>query len=350
MIMTIRTSYIFALLFVATLHSASCSKHDTEGSADGAEITFSEILTKSGEAGGIKIDEASEFQAETTGGFGVFGLRSANNTDFTAQVFETDAAKQVTYSGGNWSYENKAKWIRSNYYRFRAFWPYDNVLPKLNSSSSANLISIEYSTAVDKYDLMVAYATRYPLTQGVEVVNMQFDHALAAVCFKVKFDSASEGTDYVDEFYLKGLYPNGTLLYGYDGLLGDYTGKDDATDIYWLTSSASFDTDTEQFRWYAANDAERREFTNETVATIYGNDHLIFVIPQTITSQTTLNFTTTNGGDALHSIGLVSGSDTIAWEAGKVYTYTVNIKGSGLTLNVDIKDWTDTDANIDINL
>lgn len=336
---------ILALLSLAVLLVPSCVKPAQD---EGPEIVFTETVTKAGEAGGSKINTDTEFQVAAAGGFGVLGLRSANGTDFTALVFETDAAKQVTYSGGNWSYANKAKWIRSNYYRFRAFWPYANVLPELNPSSNANFISVAYSTVVDKYDLMVAYETRYPLTQGVATVDMEFKHALAAVSFEVKFDASVSGDDKLTEFYLQGLYPSGSLLYGFDGSNAD--AAIDAEDIVWLTVPASFDADSKLYRWYAASESEMKTFNKSTEAIVYGNDGLVFVIPQTVTSQTTLNFKTQNAGEALHTASLVSGSGTLTWEPGKVYEYTVTIKGAKISLNVDIKDWTDTDANLDINL
>lgn len=311
-------------------------------------IDFCEVLneasTKAGGVGVSRMDNDSEFLAES---FGIFGYRSANGNVFSTMVFDSDAAKKVSWNTTTWEYAPKAKWIRSNYYRFRAFWPYDECIAydALSPNSNANMLAIEYSTLVEHFDLMVAYTTRYPITEGIGTVNMPFNHALAALCFKIKFESGVLSSDYVTEFYLQSLYPTGTLLYGLDGSKTDP--EEDAKDINWFTADATFDTDSKLYHWID-DGSKDRFFTGNTPATIYDRDGLIYVIPQTITSATTLNFKTNVGGSALHTAQL-TGSE-IVWEPGKIYTYTVTIKGAAITLNVDIADWTVVDSNLDVYL
>lgn len=319
---------------------------------DGDYIDFSEVMnnavTKAGGVGVQKIDEDDELKKES---FGIYGYRSANGTDFNNMVFDSEEAKEVSWDTSldpdAWTYSPKAKWIRSNHYRFRAFWPYDDCIAydALSPSSNANMLAIEYSTLVDHFDLMVAYATRYPITGGVGTVDMTFNHALAGVCFKVEFDTGVSNSDYVTEFYLQSLYPTGTLLYGLDGSLDDL--EEDAKDIKWFVADATFDTDSKLYHWMddGSND---RVFTGDSPATIYDQDGLIYVIPQTVTSATTLNFKTATGGSALHTAKL---TDTnLTWEPGKIYTYTITIKGAKITLTVDVEDWAVVDSNIDVNL
>ena len=315
---------------------------------EGEYIDFSEVLnevtTKAGGVGVSKMDNNSEF---TAGSFGVFGYRSAKGNVFSTMVFDSDAAKQVSWNSSTWEYTPKAKWIRSNHYRFRAFWPYDECIAydALSPNSNANMLAIEYSTLVDHFDLMVAYTTRYPITEGIGTVDMPFYHALAGVCFKVKFETGVSNSDYVTEFYLQSLYPTGTLLYGLDGSHADP--EEDAKDINWFTADATFDTDSKLYHW-VDDGSKDRIFTGNTPATIYDQDGLIYVIPQTVTSATTLNFRTDVGGSALHTTKLTDSG--IVWEPGKIYTYTVIIKGAAITLTVDIDDWTVVDSNIDVYL
>ena len=117
-------------------------------------------IVKAG-AGSSMVNTDAELQDKS---FGVYGLRSGTNSNFVTPVFETSAAKQVSYGGGAWGYTPKAKWVRSNYYRFRAYWPYEEIFADdlINSGSDANLLSLSYSSGVQNYDLQIAYAERYP--------------------------------------------------------------------------------------------------------------------------------------------------------------------------------------------
>lgn len=334
------------IIYIAIcLLAASCAP---EKLPEDVFISFREVVngeeTKDGGTGVEKVDSDAEFRS---GSFGIFGYRSANGNEFSTMVFDSDEAKRVEWDASDWVYTPKAKWIRSNYYRFRAFWPYDDCIAydALSPSSNANMLAIEYSTLVDHFDLMVSYTTRYPITEGIGEVDMKFNHALAGVCFKVKFDTGVSNSDYVTEFYLKSLYPTGTLLYGLDGSLDDP--EEDAKDIKWFVADATFDTDSKLYHWVddGSND---RVFDGTASATIYDQDGLIYVIPQTVTSATTLNFKTNVGESALHTTRLTESE--ITWEPGKIYTYTVTIKGAKITLSVDIAEWTVVDSNIDVDL
>lgn len=283
-----------------------------------------------------KMDSAAELQAKS---FGIYGLRSANDESGFQNVFETTAAEEVSHNGTEWTYAPKQKWIRSNYYRFRAFWPYT---ARINEASDANLLAIDYSTETEQYDLLLAYSTRYPVTGGVGRVPMVFDHALAGVSFRIKFAEASDREDAVTYFYLTGLSPTGTLLYGIDG--SDAEVEEDKRDFNWI--STYVDTETELLNW-----SGNRPFSSTDTATVYDEDGLVFVIPQTTSSapgkETYVNFYTQNAGtSALHRAQIPK----TVWEPGKIYIYTITVKGSKITLKVDIKDWTTLDSNIDINL
>ena len=289
-------------------------------------------IVKAG-AGSSMVNTAAELQGKS---FGVYGLRSGTNSSYTIPVFETHSAKQVSYGGGAWGYTPKAKWVRSNYYRFRAFWPYENIVEDdlINSGSDANLLSLSYSSGVHNYDLQVAYAERYPVTHGVGTVELAFKHALSAIKFNFKFHESEEGDDNITTFYMTGLTIVGTLMYGEDGTNAT------PADFRWI--SIYKDSDTKLFQWSGSE-----LFNKTTAATVFDNDGVVFAIPQEIAGgATTFNFTTTKGGSALHSASLPA----TTWEAGKLYTYNIIIKGASISLNVDIADWTGVDSNIDINL
>lgn len=289
-------------------------------------------IVKAG-AGSSMVNTDAELQGKS---FGVYGLRSGTNSSYTIPVFETHSAKQVSYGGGAWGYTPKAKWVRSNYYRFRAYWPYEEIFADdlINSGSDANLLSLSYSSGVHNYDLQIAYAERYPVEQGVGTVELAFKHALSAIKFNVKFHESEDGNDNITTFYMTGLTIVGTLMYGEDGTNAT------PADFRWI--SIYKDSDTKLFQWSGS-----KSFNKTTAATVFDNDGVVFAIPQEIAGgATTFNFTTTKGGSALHSATVPA----TTWEAGKLYTYNIIIKGASISLNVDIADWTGVDSNIDINL
>ena len=90
------------------------------------------------------------------------------------------------YTGG----ADKVKWLRSDYYRFRAFYPY-SLISKVNSSSNAEILALDYSLKEDDSDLMVAYTTRFPAGGGVGPVALEFKHALSALQFVVKKENTA---------------------------------------------------------------------------------------------------------------------------------------------------------------
>lgn len=321
---------IYIILALFPFFIGSCSKSDI---ADYGEIGFNGCNNSVEEvvkAGSSLVDTDNELRANS---IGVFGLRSGTNSNFVTPVFETAAAKQVTWSSSAWSYTPKAKWVRSDYYRFRAFWPYEQLVADdaVNASSNANLLSISYASGIQMYDLQVAYVERYPVTDGVGTVDFQFKHVLSGLKFKVKFADAE--TDYIKSFYLKGLVTVGTLMYGEDGINAS------ANDFRWIPIYV--DNSSKLFEWTGS-----KVFSNTTEATIFDNDGVVFIVPQTITGNTSLNFTTSKGGSALHTAVLPA----TTFEPGKIYTYTIVIKDANISLTVDIADWTDVDSNIDVNL
>ena len=323
-----RSLYIFFSLVWVIF--GGCSKNDIEDwgdiGFDGLNNGVEEVV----KAGSSLVDSDSELRGKA---IGVYGLRSGTNSSFVTPVFETSDAKRIHWESSAWTYSPKAKWVRSNYYRFRAFWPYDQLIADdaVNASSNANLLSISYASGVQTYDLQVAYSEWYPVIDGVGTVNLQFKHVLSGLKFQVKFAEAE--TDYIESFYLKGLVTVGTLMYGEDGTNAT------AHDFRWIPIYT--DNSSKLFEWTGS-----KVFTASTSATLFDGDGIVFIVPQTITDATSLNFTTQNGGSALHTATLPA----TTFQPGKIYSYTIVIKGAKISLTVDVEDWTDVDSNIDINL
>lgn len=254
------------------------------------------------------------------------------------------------------------------HYRFRAFWPYKP--ENIQTGSSANCLSVTYSSFTEDYDLMVAYATRWPLQDGVDPVTLSFKHALAGLRFKIKFkfkDGITE-SDNLKEFYITGIYPHGQLFYGFgldasatkDGEGGTETGTPKVDDglIVWECGNNAFNSTTPQFHWKSKQTGEAvKPFGGDAVANVYFTETLAgtvdgaaLIVPQTLSSkdgmETYVNFYTENGGSALHRAMLPN----TKLEPGKIYTFTLTINGPQITINVDIQNWKEINSNIDIIL
>lgn len=304
--------------------------------------------------------------------FGIFGYKSFNDETGFVDVFSTDKAQEVNWdeklndNKGAWTYTNKQKWTRSMHYRFRAVWPYKP--ENIQTGSSANCLSVTYSSFVEDYDLMVAYATRWPLQDGVDRVTLNFKHALAGLRFKIKFAEGITESDNLTQFYITGIYPHGQLFYGFglnasatkDGEGGTETGTPKVDDglIVWKCGGNAFNSTTPQFHWRSTQpDEEPKPFGGDAVANVYftetrarTTDGAALIVPQTLSSEpgmeTYVNFYTVNGGSALHRAELPK----IELKPGMIYTYTLTINDPTITIKVDIQDWKAINSNIDIIL
>ena len=300
----------------------------------------------------------------TSNPFGVYGGYSATEgAASTTNVFDNSSAlkveyKEITNNDGNTSYNwdytrnsttPKYYWKRNQYYRFRAYHPYTASVE--TGGSNADKILINYRIIQDQYDLLVAFATRHPATdsEGTKRVPMNFKHALSALRFRVAFDSSvDEGTtDTLTEFHISGVQAAGMLNYTHNG---NYL-----TQVINWTSDA-FDSSTEFYQ-----STTQRTFgvynpgatSSVEPVDIYGTgdtDNVVFAIPQTCSDpdngDTTIHFKTTGGGDVDNTAVLPE----LAWEPGKIYTYTLLIRKSSVQVVVSIKDWNEVQSTVDINI
>ncbi len=294
--------------------------------------------------------------------FGIFGGKSYDGGTNFSSVFQTDRAQLMKWKEETrkWTYEPPQKWERAMHYRFRAVWPY--VERNVKANSSANLLSVTYHSLNEDYDLMVAYATRYPLgdPEGVDQVELKFKHALAGLRFIVKYsdNATTKDPDAITEFYLSGIYSQGQLFYGY--------AKADSgpESMIWDLSEYTFNVDTPQFHWpnsggvtagkeipfgETGNMEANVYFTKTTSGETSTSDGAALIVPQKLSSQrgkTYVHFRTTLGGKALHTVELPEKQ----LEAGKIYTFTLSINETTITIDGKVQDWKEIHSNIDIIL
>ena len=340
--------------------ACSCSRNETMD-VPGDEIAFSigtSDVSESRSTGSVLItDDNLKSDGSEIAVYGYHG--GASDYSGKTPVFETDGAKRVYYkSTGNvgdskWDYDytggtDKVKWIRSDYYRFRAFYPY-SLLSKVNSSSNAEILALDYSLMENDSDLLVAYSTRFPAGEGVGPVELKFQHALSALSFVVKKVNSTE-TEKIKEFYLTGLYQTGGLVY----TSSDAAMLDKEQTLNWIPSVS--DEDTPVHHWVTDNDYKEIVPNGVSVYGGNGGDGFVFAIPMNGKDKDEFivktlpkiyaNFRTDKGGTVLHTAQLPD----IRWEPGKKYIYTITVKQATVTVAVTIKPWAIIEAGAEIKL
>lgn len=342
------------LVLAVVLAVSSCGREATEDYGDAIAFSASaEKVADSRAAGSVLVTTLNTDGSEIA----VYGYHGgASNYSGKSPVFETDGAKRVYYlSNGNvgvsnWDYDysggtDNVKWLRSDYYRFRAFYPY-SLISKVNSSSNAEILALDYSLMENDSDMMVAYATRFPAKDGVDPVVLEFKHALSALKFVVKKENSSE-TEKIKEFYLTGLYRTGGLVY----TSSDAAKLNGEQTLNWIPSVS--DEDTPVHHWVAASETEYKEIDSDGVA-VYDKDGFVFAIPMDGKDKDELivktlpkiraNFRTDKGGTVLHAAMLPD----IRWEPGKKYIYTITVKQATVSVVVTIKPWTLVEAGAEM--
>lgn len=349
------------LVLVGCLFSG-CEKSATQKVTDDLGNDYISFSGGTSDGYAVKSEDGSTPTLATTDilktePFGIFGGKSYDGTTNFSSVFQTDRAQVVKWKEaiGKWDYDPKQKWERAMHYRFRAVWPY--VERNVKANSSANLLSVTYHSLNEDYDLMVAYAKRYPLEEGVEKVELKFKHALTGLRFIVKYsnDATTKDLDAITEFYLTGIYSQGQLFYGYA------TADPDPESMIWDLSEYTFNVDTPQFHWpnsKGVTEGKTIPFGGDenTEANVYftkttsGSDGAALIVPQKLSSQrgkTYVHFRTTLGGTALHTVEL---PETPQLEAGKIYTFTLSINKTTITIDGKVQDWKEIHSNTDIIL
>ena len=237
--------------------------------------------------------------------------------------------------------EPRRPWNRLMDHEFRAFVPFSpdgsdkaNGLPPENiqSMSNATKLVLDYYTQTNKFDLMVARTLRNPAkdAEGVSKVSLEFQHVLSALQFKVIHKGGAG--EVLTDAYIDGIAASGVLYYGVR-LAGDTP-----TTIHWTPSYPS----NNNYEWKGSRTIG---MTEATAAVAFDGQGVVFAIPQTIAeNQTSFVIKTESGGDATHRAFLPA----MTFVPGKLYVFTMTLEGASLNVNVSIKEWTNTQSNVDI--
>lgn len=262
----------------------------------------------------------------------VFSEQPQTVTYNTSLGGSTEAYYWRYYTNGTWEY-----WKPMSTYKFRAVYPGDKA--NLESGSTSSRVMLDYKTGVtgapDNYDLTVAYTERTPVTEGYGAVPLTFNHALAAVSVKVRYNDAvsSTASDKLMALYFRNLIQSATLF---------FPSSDGSKTIDWSNNQGINYTD----KLYSWSNTDGISFTNSTLASAFGGKY-IFVIPQTIGSKQAAIYFQTQESGTIVNLGYLP---AITWEPGKIYDYTLLISASSIEVVVTIKTWTKFESENDITI
>lgn len=310
-----------ALLLTAAL--AGCQQESLPASGDAIRFSVSpaevSVKTKAGKPDDSAYLIAVGKKALLYGGF-------YEGTAAATSLFDGSATLECTAVSGTsstWSYGTQKFWDKRYTYDFRAVFPSTATV----TAGSSSQVDVSYDMA-SGYDLMVADTTIYAAYRSANLVSLKFRHACAAVRFLFT-DGTNEYA--LKSFQLKNIATAGTLNYG-------------AAEPWTLSP-----TDTKVYSWKLSSwpipDADAQ--TGEGTAP----EGWYYVIPQDLSAAANdaavLSFTYAAGPNETDQILPVtlklntsgSTSNITKWEAGKAYTYKINIQANEIIFTVSFGDW-----------
>lgn len=325
--------------------AAACQKPDGPDQNETAvPLSFSVSAEDAVAAKAGAGSEVTDNSNLTSKPFGIYGIYTATeDEDEGTNVFLSSSAMEVIYDVTEWTYSPTAYWNINQFYRFRAYHPYSGDAFVVNPASDTHRLMIEYKVAAGQEDLLVGFtALEANVTNIQKKVPINFKHALCALQFKVAFknsaDIPDDYTDQITSFHLHGIIPTGTLVYGHED------GNELVEELRWI---ATYYDASDYYDWTGSK--EFGKYDDNNAVTIFDGEHgMVFAIPQTISStpekSTSVHFKTARGGAADHQATLPS----VTWEPGKIYTYTLLIEKSDITVLISIKDWNEVQSNENI--
>ena len=264
--------------------------------------------------------------------------------------------QEVTYDAPTqkWTYSPKRFWSGTGAYHFRACFP---TTADIISSSNGKNLAIDYSIYKDSYDLMVAYHYRdmatTPDADKAKPVNLIFNHALAAIRFKM---IAETGKEYqLSGASIYNLYTVATFSYNL-GVNSDQATVDPQWNEKLLKNwqLAYWDSNKNPYG-YTGKPTDL--ITDDTAKETYISPYM-YVIPQEVNKwtkkptdmndkreYTAITFTIQVNGQ---HVTTVKELPEFTWYPGKKYTYLIKVKpGMQTTIEVVTTDWEAVDATGD---
>lgn len=304
---------VYILLVAVAALSASCSKVTgvEEIALSENAISFgTEISTKSTES------TLSTMKAD---GFQVVAMRGADNV-FNQHVENVSWSATPDAEMGNWKYSAVKYWKTTGTYEFAA----SSKSSVINVAENSTKMSAQYRMTDCQDDILLAYAkcimgTTKPA--GYPKVNLNFNHATAAVQFKIYSKSiASE----LLLFEVRKMVAGGSFVYEGGNLVWTIGDVDNMNSyLKWTGSLALPLVEADKVDVFSATRAYANGSNTYTGSTA-------MVIPQNLGTQE-VHIQVKVGAETIeHTIPLTSSNNK--WESGKKYIYTMSVEGASIHL------------------
>lgn len=229
---------------------------------------------------------------------------------------------EIKKSADSWKPETDYFWLNGKSLNFYAWYPYNsaegtNGIPSGMTLNREDFSSISYTVPTDvskQEDLMFAVKKNAPEPADGNATSLDFKHSLAAVKFVV--GDLPTGTK-VTSVALKGVK--------YKGDLAVTAGNNGAAQLAW----SNLANETRDFT--QATDKEVKE--NDTDKAITKENQTFFMMPQTLPDGAIVEVVVENQkGESATLTGALQDATAAEqaknkWEAGKTYTYTINLSG-----------------------
>lgn len=255
-----------------------------------------------------------------------------------------------------WNYPGEdLYWSAGGIYKFRAYYPRNEINDRIAETSDATEFIVGYYTTQMQCDMMVAYnkidTKTYDLDQPVSLV---MQHTLAALKFIFQFEEGLYETDKITSCWLQ----NDEKLDFASVAMFRYGTEENPTIMEWRESYSPESYEKIYYWEYSGGLTFERQSGSNTPAVAFtsdgtdnqtgkqyvNNDGWLIVIPQKLTAGVKLCFTTYEGGSTVYS-GYIG---NITFEPGKRYTYTVNISKTNMDMTLSIAPWNKYDSSFDI--
>lgn len=274
------------------------------------------------------------------------------NKDVTPQLrTEIFHNQQLIYDGAGpspagWNYTPIQYWASYGWYDFTAFWP---ATTRVMGTATASTLALEYMTATDEDDLMVAY-TFTPTQKDEKAVPLNFRHALAAV--KVLFIKGETTLPYeLTNCYFTSINHTAALVFE----PSEQNPTPDLTSA-WVAPVRGYVDPVDP-----SMSDRIRESTTAYYLEQGGDTYAQFnlMIPQSLVvaadvAKPAITFTLN-----VYWYGLGAAPDEVTttlelptdkvtqWEAGKKYTYSVTVQPNKFDVEVRTTKWDEVDATAD---
>lgn len=318
--MYLQLQYIIILIAACEL-LASCSTQDQpdDGRVEGREMTF--VVSDPSRA---SVTTDINFPDSR---FAIFGDMTFKDTAPTTIFNNTP----VRYSDGKWVYDNTQYWFPGHMHTFIAIYPFNPATVSYSNST----VSFSY-TLPDNYadtpDIMAATHRRmYGYDTSATPVKLTFFHILSRIDFKVTNVDAADIVR-VDEIKFEGINRTGTFSITPAPLL---SGSEQTEDCDYSWSGVSNSGNLTANMNVEIPETETRQ--------LFPDDNAILMIPQTGNNSVIMHITYTLFDDdtSLGQVTLTAQTPIGGWEAGKAYTYSIDIEEitKELQLTVSVKPW-----------